>query len=251
MSSGPAWWYGFLKAHNVHYIRTFFALGCRESGANPLCLYPSGAPWGDWVNGNGRKFDVGVLQVNVVHLDTLRTIYGPDTDMRVMLDPAKCLDYSIRLSKTGFGDWGLKVAADESSYSFDWSSYPQSWVDSYAADSEAGFKKWWDAYPTYAKATTPAPVITGPSPKPKQPTVSLHAVHYGATNGSVALVQTALNKVMKENLVIDAQFGPKTQAAYDKFRRVVLGWQGPDATGSVGMTSLTELGKRAGFAVIA
>jgi hypothetical protein len=249
MSSGPAWWYGFLKANNVHYIRTFFALGMRESGANPLCLYPIGAPWGDWVNGNGRKFDVGVLQVNVVHLDTLRTIYGPDTDMKVMLDPAKCLEYGLRLSKNGFGDWGLKVANDESSYTFDWSSYPSSWVDKYSADSEAGFKKWWDAYPTYAK-TPPTPVRPPAKPAVKPVQVLLSDVQQGRTNPSVKVVQTALNKVLKANLVTDGQFGPKTQAAYDNFRRSVLGWRGADATGSVGRSSLTALGKRAGFTVI-
>lgn len=261
-TSGPTWWYAFLKERKVQHIRTFFALGCRESNANPSCLYPAGAPWGDWEHGNGRHFDTGVLQCNDVHLDTLRSIYGPSVDMRIMLDPAKCLEYSIRLSKNGFADWGLKVAPDESSYSFDWSAYPASWRTQYAADSEAGFTTWWNAYPAYVKAAggpaIPVPPVVPkptpkPAPKPAVPTgrVVLADVAYGKSNTSIKVVQIALNGVVRAGLVADGQFGPKTQAAYDTFRRNILGWHGPDAAGAPGLTSLTALGKQAHFTVIA
>jgi hypothetical protein len=149
-ASGPQWWAQFLHDHKVPNPRVFFALGCRESGANPAMLYPAGAPWGDWVNGGGRKFDVGTMQINVVHLDAIRAKYGPNVTMQLMLDPVKNLEYAQTLAKNGFGDWGLKVSADGNSFSFDWSAYPASWVAQYAADSEAGFKQWWGAYPTYA-----------------------------------------------------------------------------------------------------
>jgi len=248
--SGPEWWYAFLRTKNVSNIRVWFALGCRESGADPNCLYPVGAPWGDWEHGHGRHFDTGVLQCNDVHLDTLRSIYGPNVDMSLMLDPNKCLEYSQRLAKNGFADWGLKVSADGQSFTFDWSSYPADWVAKYAKDSEAAFIKWWNEFPKYA---APAPL----APKPpaakvtaaKKPVVRVSNVQFGKTNADVKIVQAALNTFIKSSLVIDGAFGPATQNAYDKYRRSLLGWSGPDATGSIGIGSLKALGARAGFTV--
>ena len=149
-TSGPVWWAKFLKDRKVSNPRVWFALAGRESNFTADCVYPAGAPWGDWKNGNGRPFDCGVLQINVVHGDNIRAMFGPTADQRVMLDPAKCLQYAQSLAKGGFSDWGLKVSPDGQSYSFDWHQYPSDWVTKYAADSQAGFKKWWDLYPTYA-----------------------------------------------------------------------------------------------------
>jgi hypothetical protein len=249
--SGPEWWYAFLRTKNVNNIRVWFALGCRESGANPSCLYPAGAPWGDWEHGNGRHFDTGVLQCNDVHLDTLRSIYGPTVDMSLMLDPSKCLEYSQHLAKSGFLDWGLKVSADGQSFVFDWSSYPADWVTKYAKDSEAAFTKWWNEFPKYAAPVplVPKPVTQVSVPVVKKPMVRVSNIQLGKRNSEVTIVQAALNRFVKSSLVVDGAFGPATQNAYDKYRRTLLGWNGPDSTGSIGIGSLRALGVKAGFTV--
>lgn len=242
--SGPAWWYDFLKARKVPNIRVWWSLGIRESTANPLCLYPGGAPWGDWVNGNGRKFDVGVLQINVVHLSGIRAMFGPSVDMRVMLDPEKCLTYAISLTDGGkdFSDWGLVVTS--SGYRFDWSAYPDAWVQANAASSEAGFKAAWDLFPKYA-AAVPGTSTTAPS----LPVIQLSYVMPGKQNGDVLIVQKALARAVGLNYSSGpGVFGPRTQAAYAKWQRS-LGYTGADADGIPGRQSLAALGKRFGFSV--
>ena len=250
---GPEWWYSFLRAKNVKFIRVWWSLGMRESGGDPGMLYPAGAPWGDWVNGNGRKFDVGTLQVNVVHLDSIRAIWGQDKDMSFMLDPNNNLAYAQRLAAKGFLDWGLKVSAAGTSYAFDWSSYPSDWVTAYAKNAENGFTHWWNEFPKYA---APNPLPSGPKPKPpvstaKKPVIHVASVQPGKRNYDVKVVQIALNSLYKSGLAVDGAFGPRTQVAYDKFRRELMGWSGPDATGSVGRSSLAALGAKAGFTVVA
>lgn len=245
MSSGPDWWLRFLRAHKVPNERALFAIGCRESGPDSNCMYPAGAPWGDWKHGNGRHFDTGVLQINDRHCETAAAL-GYGTDMRWALDPEKALDYALK--HLSWSDWGLKLSADGNSYTFDWSGWPSPYRpgESGAVEAEAGFKEWWDAYPRYAATLDgPAPTPT-PTPKPAQkPAVSLSGLLAG-NSADVRIVQDALNRVHSVRLTLDGKWGPKTQAAYDWFRRADLGLTGTAATGTPGLQSLTALGDRTG-----
>jgi hypothetical protein len=63
-------------------------------------------------------------------------------------------------------------------------------------------------------------------------------------NNSARWVQVALNEQVDAGLVADGVFGPVSKAAYSKWQRK-LGYIGADADGTPGITSLTELGKKA------
>lgn len=152
-AKGPEWWLAFLRAHKVKNERAWFAVGCRESGPSADCLYPAGAPWGDWVHGNGRHFDTGVLQINDRHVERAASLgYGPD--MRWALDPVKNLDYALKY--LSWSDWGLEITTDAAGnavdYKFNWAGWPSPYRpgESGAVEAEAGFKEWWDKYPIYA-----------------------------------------------------------------------------------------------------
>ena len=138
----------FLRAHKVKQERALFAIAMRESGGDATCRYPAGAPLdGDWSRTTSPWYDIGLYQVNLRHVgDVVK--YGYGSDMRAMLDPEKNLDFAIK--HLSWSDWGLKIAADGSSFSFSWANWPAEWVAKYAADAEAGFRQWWDAYPKYA-----------------------------------------------------------------------------------------------------
>ena len=242
MSAGKEWWLRFLRAHNVTNERAWYAIGCRESGPDSQCVYPEGAPWGDWEHGNGRHFDVGTVQVNDRHLDDLiRLGYG--ADMRCMLDAEKNLDFALK--HLSWSDWGIRLTPDGKSYSFDWTGWPAPYRPgmSGAVSAEFGFKTNWDEYPSVVKRVLSTPVK-------KKMTVRVMDVQQGKKNFSVRLVQTALNKALNATLTVDGEFGPKTQLAYDKYRSQVLGWKGMEAVGAVGLSSLTALGKVGGFLAV-
>lgn len=67
----------------------------------------------------------------------------------------------------------------------------------------------------------------------------------------VKLVEAALHaEGLLDSKWVDGSFGTYTQSAYDAFRRKV-GYKGSDAVGAVGRESLTKLGARHGFTVVA
>lgn len=145
---GPDWLIGFLRARKVKQERARFAVAMRESGGDATCRYPAGAPLdGDWSRTTAPWYDIGLYQVNLRHVGDIKRL-GYGADMRAMLDPEKNLDFAVK--HLSWSDWGLVVSADGSSYRFDWSGWPSDWVAKYAADAEAGFRQWWDAYPKYA-----------------------------------------------------------------------------------------------------
>lgn len=256
MSSGPVWLIQFLTDHHVSNIRGWFAILMRESGGSATCIYPSGSPKdGNWARDNAPYWDTGLAQINNRHLSDMRKFFGePNADMRLMLNAEKNFAYAMHLTNGGryFGDWGLKFNTNYTSYSFDWTGWPEQWVADNAAQSEAGFKYWWDKYPDYAHPqivpqtpkTDPKPVV----PPPAKPVVSLSKVQPGLSNGDIKTVQLALNKVMGTALSVDGQFGPRTKTAYSRWQQK-LGYTGSAADGVPGIRSLTELGKRFGFTV--
>lgn len=103
------------------------------------------------------------------------------------------------------------------------------------------------------------------APAPVAPSVSLSAVKTaarfdpnrpqgGTTSGAkddVLIVERALNKEgLLESRWIDGSFGTKTKEAYSKWQ-YRLGYRGTDADGIPGKTSLTKLGNKYGFKVVA
>jgi hypothetical protein len=152
--AGPYWWLRFLRAHATEvgvFERAWWAIAMRESGGQPDCLYPSGAPWGDWQHGNGRHFDTGVLQVNDRHLDQVREMFGASADMSVMIDPSKAWQFARKYLV--WSDWGLVIAADGKSYRFSWEGWPSPYRpgESGAVEAEKSFSYWWNQYPVAVK----------------------------------------------------------------------------------------------------
>lgn len=152
--SGPYWWLRFLRAHTAEvgvYERAWWAIAGRESNFQPGCLYPSGAPWGDWQHGNGKHFDTGVLQVNDRHLDQVRAMFGASADMSKMLDPTAAWKFALKYLQ--WSDWGLVIAPDGKSYRFDWTGWPSPYRpgESGAVAAEKAFAYWWNQYPVAVK----------------------------------------------------------------------------------------------------
>lgn len=98
--------------------------------------------------------------------------------------------------------------------------------------------------PKPAPAPVPAPTGT------KTTTVSVAKVQPGKTNSQVGLVQKALKAQGIDPGPIDGAFGPQTRAAYSQWQHR-LGFSGKDADGKPGIKSLTALGNRYHFLVIA
>jgi len=271
MSSGAAWWLRFLRAHNVHAERAWFAIGCRESGPSSNCLYPSGAPWGDWEHGKGRHFDTGVLQINDRWLDVVKAEYGPTANMSIFLNPETSLKFALK--HLHWSDWGLEIVLDATnqakSYSFNWSGWPSPYTpgESGAVSAEAGFTEWWDAYPALVTKVfgagnvaphvpVPKPVVK-PVPKPVaskpmlMPTVVLSRVQPGKSGSQVLLVQKALAKAVGLDYSSGpGVFGPRTRQAYAVWQGS-LGFKGGSADGVPGLLSLRRLGDKYGFKVVA
>jgi hypothetical protein len=97
-------------------------------------------------------------------------------------------------------------------------------------------------------------IIPNGKPVPDKPTVkpqsvSLKKVQYGNSNDDVLVVQKALKKeVGLDYSSAPGTFGDRTKAAYAKFQRS-LGYNGQDADGQPGATSLARLGKEYNFKV--
>jgi hypothetical protein len=246
---GAAWCSAFLTAQGFigarHHL--IWTLAGRESGWDASMVYPSGTH--DWTN-EQPPYDCGLLQCNSTHLPEIRTMFGPSATMKTMLDPTNNLRFAAHLSNnwTDFTAWGIGSVNNDGSVRFDWSQYPQSWLTKLVApgitqqqESEQAFLSIWKQY-----GATPSTPTTKPTPAPK---VSLSALlkHDPTT---VKVVQAALNKTLETKLTVDGLWGPKTQSAYDTFRKIAMGLSNAAATGTPGIQSLTELGKTGGFTVV-
>jgi hypothetical protein len=89
-----------------------------------------------------------------------------------------------------------------------------------------------------------------PAPKPAPVQISLASVQPGKKNKQVAIVQQALHDLKHYNGPINGTFDKATRSAYATWQ-VALKYSGSDANGVPGNKSLTELGKKAGFTVVA
>ena len=111
------------------------------------------------------------------------------------------------------------------------------------------YRGWIDWTPTGALSlvpvTPPAPAL----PAASNP-VSLSKLKPGLYNGSVRTVQAALKAEGLYPYTINARFDANTQSCYSKWQKK-LGYSGLDANGIPGIKSLTALGKKHGFTVVA
>lgn len=98
----------------------------------------------------------------------------------------------------------------------------------------------------------PAPVPPKPVPAPPKGAskVSVKAVQKNKKNQQVVTVQNALKSEGLYKGAVDSVFGPSTVAAYSAWQKK-LGYTGTDADGAPGIKSLTELGKKYKFSVVA
>jgi hypothetical protein len=79
------------------------------------------------------------------------------------------------------------------------------------------------------------------------PVLHVKNLRHGAHHPNNIWVREALNKVTQVSLKPIDLFDDDQQYAYDNFRRNVLHMKGADATGSIGLQSLSELGRRSGL----
>ena len=108
--------------------------------------------------------------------------------------------------------------------------------------------------PLKPNPVTIQPVPVKPAPVPAKPTapvkISVAQVQPGKKNSQVAVVQAALKKVGHDPKRNDGYFNKDTVTAYSEWQKR-LGYTGADADGAPGIKSLTELGKKTGFTVVA
>lgn len=107
--------------------------------------------------------------------------------------------------------------------------------------------KWNNLAPVGKVLRVPVPVVTPPVVVPIGGSVNLPQTGPGGNVAYNKTIQTALNREYG-GVVIDGDYGPQTKAAYTKWQNS-LGFTGADADGVPGITSLTALGKKYGFAV--
>jgi len=96
---------------------------------------------------------------------------------------------------------------------------------------------------------TPKPAPK-PAPTPAPVQISLASVQPGKKNKQVEIVQQALHNLKHYGGPINGVFDKNTRDAYSHWQ-TALGYKGADANGVPGNKSLTELGKKAGFTVVA
>ncbi|MGY1579135.1 N-acetylmuramoyl-L-alanine amidase [Streptomyces sp. MN13] len=113
-----------------------------------------------------------------------------------------------------------------------------------------------------ATPSTPTPPAPAPLPKPSKPVVDLSKLIAAAksnpaaagtpvTYSGVRTVEAALvDAGLLSKRYSDGHFGTSTVAAYAKWQQK-LGYRGSDADGIPGKTSLTRLGDKYGFRVVA
>jgi len=127
---GPKWLKDFIKAHNVSedVAKILWTIGMRETGGDPSEVYnPSGRVL-DPKDSGAPHYDVGLYQVNNVHLDGIRAMFGASADMYTMKDPEKNWQFMKKLSNnfTKWTDWGIS-GITPTGFTHDFSGWGDSW----------------------------------------------------------------------------------------------------------------------------
>ena len=242
----------------------------RSDLPGPLCHSWLGKTAGLWMIGSGRANHAGLVDLDVIRALTAESSPLPKDD-QANADGNDCL-YGLEIENRGNGVDPYPV-----------SQYTQAvlWAAAicrahgWSEKSVAGHKECqpgkidpsfdMDVFRADVKkqlAQGAKPVT--PTPTPSKPRVDLSRLvaaaktDPGARQGHVTymtgtnLTEAALVKLgyLSRSYAGDGSFGTTTVAAYAKWQRH-LGYSGADANGVPGKTSLTKLGAKCGFDVIA
>ncbi|WP_428956237.1 N-acetylmuramoyl-L-alanine amidase [Streptomyces sp. cg35] len=244
----------------------------RSDLPGPLCHSWLGKTAGLWMLGHGRANHAGLVDLDV--LNALRAERSPlPKDDQANADGNDCL-YGLEIENLGNGKDPYPAAQYRNAVL--WAAAlcrAHGWTEK----SIAGHKECqpgkidpsfdMDIFRADVKkqlATKPGKPATTPKPTPSTPRVDLSRLvaaaktDPGAKQGHVTymagtnLVEAALVKLghLGKAYAGDGSFGSTTVTAYAKWQRS-LGYSGKDADGIPGKSSLTALGKKAGFEVVA
>lgn len=263
---------GVLIHHTAGHNDRELCFNGRSGLPGPLCHSWLGKTDGLWMIGHGRANHAGLVDLDV--LNALRAETSPlPHDDQANADGNDCL-YGLEIEN--LGDGRDPYPADQYRAAVLWAAAlcrAHGWSES----SVAGHKEVQpgkvdpsfdmdvfraDVHKQLAVGTGPK---TTPAPTPSKPRVDLsrlvlaaktdpdakqgHVTYMAGTN----LVEAALVKLgyLSKSYAGDGSFGSKTVAAYARWQHH-LGYEGVDANGIPGMTSLTKLGaKTALFSVVA
>lgn len=146
---GGEWLYQFLVDHGLRgtQLQIAWTIGMRESGGDPSNTTHGGTE--NWTSGGYPYYDVGVFQINNRHLSGIRSKFGNDADMSLMLDPNKNFEYMVHLSNSfkNLSAWGLNPDGQ----TWDWSQYSADWRSKYQSATESNHASWWSKYSGYNK----------------------------------------------------------------------------------------------------
>lgn len=146
---GPEWLYQFLVNHGLRgsQLQTWWTIGMRESGGDPSKTTHGGNE--NWSNSGEPYFDTGLFQINNTHLDNIKSVYGSNATMQMMLDPNKNFEYTMHLSSNGsnLSAWALEPDGK----TFNFSQYPSEWVSKYGNATMSNHADLWSQYEQYNK----------------------------------------------------------------------------------------------------
>lgn len=159
--SGGQWLYDYLTARGLtgDTLRVMWSIGMRESGGRPSLVaagsagswtYPDVPGWINWDSSSSPHYDTGMFQINNVHLARVKSLFGPNATMQEMVDPDKNFEVTREISNnfTNLKAWGLSADGR----SFDWSSYPSSWLGKYQYASEQNYLSFYNQFSNYNRS---------------------------------------------------------------------------------------------------
>lgn len=145
--SGPEWLYQFLVDHGLRgrTLQVAWTIGMRESGGDPSNTTHGGNE--NWNSDGSPYFDVGLFQINNRHLSGIKSKYGKDADMRIMLDPNRNFEYMVHMSNSfqNLSAWALEPDGQ----TFNWSQYSDDWVSKYGQATMENHNRLWNQYDEY------------------------------------------------------------------------------------------------------
>lgn len=155
--SGPEWLYKFLVSKGLRgdSLRVAWAIAMRESGGNPDLVaagsagswkYPNVPGWINWTSSDSPHYDTGLFQINNVHLSKVQSAFGNNAGMNELVDVNKNYQIAAQISSnwSNLLAWGMNPDG-----SFNWSSYPDSWVAQYGAATEARTAEFFQQFQKY------------------------------------------------------------------------------------------------------
>lgn len=159
--SGGQWLYDYLTSRGLSgdTLRVMWSIGMKESGGRPSLVaagsagswtYPEVPGWINWNSSSSPHYDTGVFQINNVHLSRVKSMFGNNATMELMVEPDRNFELTRALSSNfrNLKPWGL--ASD--GRSFDWSSFPSGWRSRYQYASEQNYLNFYRQFDQYNRS---------------------------------------------------------------------------------------------------